>query len=189
MNQKELISECLKGNEKAYYELYKLLYPSLMGIGLRYNYNEDDAKAAVNKAFMRIIDKLELFDTNREIKKWASRVAINLLFDDFRKEKHKAQVVHYENESDFESEQHELNLVELEIENSDLLLMLRELPPTSARVFNLFALDGFSHREIAEALLITESTSRWHLANARKLLQAKVTQRFCLNTNKPLINE
>lgn len=175
-NQNKIVKKCLKGDLRAQNELYKQLYNTLMNVSSRYFKNEHDVLTATNSAFLKILEKLDRFDTNREFEPWAARSAINSICDEFRRTKNVIKLTDGDAVEDYQMG-HEQNEIEEEVQSEDLRNMLTTLPATTNRVFNLFALDGYNHKEIAERLEITEGTSRWHLAEARKRLKDLLNQR------------
>lgn len=190
MKDTKMIRQCLKGNRKAINELYQLLFNPLMRICVRYKNNEHEAVAALNSGFLKIIDNLEKFDEQRDVVAWSARIMIRCLIDEFRLEK--ANKMHantsYFDENYVFDEHINYNDFETSIEAEDLREMLKQLPSVTRHVFNLFALDGFSHKEIAVQLEIKEVTSRWHLSEARRRLQAMLVHRFENSEKKTTID-
>jgi RNA polymerase sigma factor (sigma-70 family) len=167
-----LINRCRKGERKAQFELYKLSYGFLMAVCSRYEKNKDDAEAILNKAFYKILTKLDLFDASKSpFDAWCRKVVINTIIDEFRKRKN--------DQLDFvESLDHSMPLNTMDYNEADrkfdaeeLEKMIRDLPTVSQKVFNLYIVDGYSHKEIAEMLSISENTSKWHLSHARKTIK------------------
>ena len=130
-----------------------------MGICLRYEKNKDDAAALLNLAFFKILTRLDQYKDNVPFEAWAKRVTINTLIDEFRKKnKDQHQFV--------ESFDHSLplsfmdfNEADQRFDAEDLERMIRDLPEMSQKVFNLYIIDGYNHKEIGEMLHISEGTS------------------------------
>lgn len=166
-----IIKGCLKGKRKAQHDLYGLCFSYLMSISLRYFKNEIDARSAVNEAFLKIINNISKYEAGRPFKPWIKRIAINTIIDNHRKSR-KADIVEL-NEQLLPDDLHTVDISEepkgMNFEQIQDMISL--LPPMSQRVINLYALDGYRHQEIAEILGISESTSKWHLFNARKKLK------------------
>lgn len=149
-----------------------------MSICVRYEKNEEEAKALLNQGFFKIVTRLEKYREEVPFEAWIRRIMINTVIDEFRKKKREREVLEY---TDFEGPQFERDFVtESEVtEQMDaerLEKMIQELPPVSKQVFNLFAIDGYSHQEIAAQLGISEGTSKWHVSTARKFLKSKLLQ-------------
>ena len=190
MKQKQLIKQCIKGKERALYALYKELFPTLKRITKRYYKNDTDAMSALNSSFLQVVNKLDQFDIDRPIEPWASRITINLICDEFRKKKAtEVDTVGYEDHYGVDQQHAVANLVEFDIEADKLLEMMLNLPETTGRVFNLFAVDGYTYREISKMLEITESTCRWHLTEARKRLRTQMENETTSDLKKSLTNE
>jgi RNA polymerase sigma factor (sigma-70 family) len=166
----ELLNRCRKNNRKAQYELYRECFPVLMSICSRYHENEIDSRAMVNEGFLKIILNLEKYSSQIPFKIWIRRIMINTIIDQFRKDKK------YREQTEQSEAPHLQVVVPTDVSLRDhydaeeLLLMIYKLPPMTNRVFNMFAIDGYSHFEIAQLLNISEGTSKWHVSTARKLL-------------------
>jgi len=166
----ELLNRCRKNNRRAQYELYRECFPVLMSICSRYTENEIDGRAMVNEGFLKIILNLDKYSAQIPFKVWVRRVMINTIIDQFRREKkYREHTEHVETQylqivSPVDA------VLQHQYDAEELLLMIRKLPPMTNRVFNMFAIDGYSHFEIAQLLKISQGTSKWHVATARKLL-------------------
>ena len=168
------------------HDLYKYCFQILMKINRRYTNNIDDAKDLMNQSFLKIINNLTLFNTNENFEAWISRIAINTCIDNYRKNKrYKSHIVSSEEQSEWKLEiknktendaLHRLNA-------NQIYSLIDELPETAKQVFNLFAIDGYNHKEIAEMLQMTETTSRWYLHKARNILQEQINK---LNKEHPI---
>lgn len=189
MTQAKLVEQCKKGKRRALNDLYKLLFSKLMGACMRYKKDETEAVSSLNLGFIKIVNNLHKFDVDRDLGAWASRIMVHHLIDEYRKNKTKESnnYTNYHDEIEvFDHKQSELNEVEADIQAEELRQMLKTLPPVMQQVFNLSAIDGYSHREIAAELNIVEATSRWHLAEARKRLQKLLAERLEHLENKTL---
>jgi len=174
--QQELISLCIKGDRKSEYELYRLCYSYLMSICIRYTRNQDKAKEVLNIGFFKILKHLNKYDPSVPFKPWIRTVIINTLINEFKKEK-----THYENiqyvETYYETAQlSEINQAITRSNADQIYSFIADLPPATQQVFNLYYIDGYMHKEIAEMLSITEGTSKWHLNSAREKLKAKLKE-------------
>ncbi|HAS35967.1 MAG TPA: hypothetical protein DCS15_05735 [Flavobacteriales bacterium] len=177
----ELISKCIKQNRKAQFKLYQQCYPLLLGICLRYEHNKEDADHIVNKAFLKILNNLSSYDLNVPFEAWIRRIMINTIIDEYRRNKKHSHVIAFEELGNFSSSNvMDFNDATKRFDEQDLLKLLDKLPTVSKKVFNLFAIDGYPHKEIAEMLNISEGTSKWHVSFARKklreLLELKLDQ-------------
>jgi len=150
-----------------------------MSISRRDCTGQDQAASAVNTAFLKILNNIKNYDHGQSIKAWIRRILINTMIDEFRKSKKNDRLiakVDYDKEISVNGIHLEYNEAETKFNVETLTRFIHELNPLTANVFNLFVLDGFSHKEIGEMLDITEAASKWHLFTGRKQLQEKVIQ-------------
>lgn len=169
-----LIERCIRQEAKAQYELYRALYPMMMSICSRYERNRQDAAATMNQGFLKILQHIGRKPSTAPFDPWARRVVINTVIDQFRRDKErKAQ----EKLSDAmeDHDDNEVNSYLQDMEAEAFANLLQKLPPVSRNVFNLFAVDGYAHAEIAELLGISEGTSKWHVNHARGILKQAIT--------------
>jgi RNA polymerase sigma factor (sigma-70 family) len=172
----DILRGCLENNRQCQKQLYDQYYDFLMGVCYRYAPNNGDARFLVNEGFFKILTKIDRYDKIIPFEVWIRRVMINTIIDAFRKNKKEKQLVVLQEEPALASHQQhaDMNYAEAHIEAVHLQKMLQKVPDVSRKVFNLFAIDGYSHKEIAELLNITEGTSKWHVSNARQLLKAQL---------------
>jgi RNA polymerase sigma factor (sigma-70 family) len=172
----EIITACIKRDRNAEEELYRLTYGYLISICLRYTKSREEAREMLNMGFFKILTNLNKYKLETSFKAWIHKIMVNVLIDEYRKKKAQKQHIEYVEDYEEVSEDTEANnaLVKMDVEEIHNLIM--QLPPVSQKVFNLYAIDGFSHKEIAELLDISEGTSRWHLNFSRQRLQEKLIQ-------------
>ena len=183
---KALIDRCIKQERKAHYELYKECYAYMMKICLRYKKNDEDAKSIVNQAFLKVCQKIEIYEEKSPFNLWVRRITINQVIDEFRKEKKHTDNLDY---SDFDylpsaKDNFSFNEGAQELDAEALRNMIRSLPETSQQVFNLCVLDGYSYEEVAQELTISEATCRWHVFNSRKVLREMIEKASASTTKK-----
>ncbi len=167
----EIIEGCLRNERRSQNELYKQSYSMLMGICLRYEKNKEDAEVLLNSSFFKILTKIDKYQRDIPFEAWAKRVTINTIIDEFRKRKNdKHQFVETFDHS-MPIESMDFNEADQRFDAEDLENMIRNLPPMSQKVFNLYIVDGYNHKEIGEMLNISEGTSKWHLSSARKTMK------------------
>lgn len=172
----ELINDCIQEQRKAQSELYRICFAYMMSICLRYENNREDATSLVNLSFLKILQKLDKLEGIGSFKSWTRRIVVNTIIDEFRKKKKDQEIMHYGEELNEPTDGIDFNDAD-EIFTAEMLeRMLARLPEMNRKVFNLYAIDGYSHKEIGEQLDIPANTSKWHLASARKLLQAMLKQ-------------
>ena len=169
--QPQLIALCIKQDRKAEYELYKLTYSYLMSICMRYSKDKDMASESLNMGFLKILKNLTAYKPEIPFKAWIRRVMVNTLIDQYRKDKRDRAKVTYVEEYYDSSDFSDVNEALSRINYNQILDQISLLPEATKKVFNLFAIDGYSHKEIGEMLDISEGTSKWHLNAARQKLK------------------
>lgn len=170
MTEQQLIEGCIRQDRRSQNELYKRYFPLMSSIALRYTHNEDKALQRMNGGFYSVLKNLEKYDNQYALATWIRNILVNHLIDEFRKEKKYIANIHL---TDYEEGAVGVNFnaAESNLQEADLRKMLRRLPDVTQQVFNLFAIDGYKHREIADYLGISEGTSKWHVSDARKKLK------------------
>lgn len=168
-NDYSLVDGCAKGKPSAQRELYERFSRKMFGVCLRYAKNEEEAQDILQDGFVKVFQKIEYFKKEGSLEGWIRRIMVNTALDQIRKNK-KEQMNVAMDKVDFMVTKNEFILENLMAE--DLLKMLNELPIGYRTVFNLFAIEGYSHKEIAEQLGVTENTSKSQYSRARKTLQS-----------------
>jgi RNA polymerase sigma factor (sigma-70 family) len=168
-----LIQGCIAGDRKSQHGLYKYFYEFAMRTAMRYSRDDADAADILSHAFVRVFKSIKNFESGKgNFHGWLKRIIINEGLDHI---KSRNQIEHIEFEGDSE-----LSVDNALIENinvAEVMLQVKKLPPATHAVFVLYAIDGFGHKEIAEQLSISEGTSKWHLSEARKILQKLIKSR------------
>lgn len=163
----ELILGCIEGNRRSQKLLYQQFYGLAMSICLRYCGNYDQAVEVVNDGFLKVFTKLEMYNMKRSFKGWLRRIMINSAIDHYRKEqKHRGL-------DNIES-QNTMSMMPSAVEKisyDEVVHQIQLLSPSYRAVFNLYAIDGYSHQEISDKLGISVGTSKSNLSRARKQLQ------------------
>lgn len=182
MHDEDLIKGCLSGSKRHYNELYEKYSYGLYGICLRYSNDEEEAKDILQEGFIKVFTHLKTFDSRKgHFESWLKRIFVNHAIDIYR-EKLMIHTVPAEDISDEISEEEQLH--EIKPSQEELLQMVRELPEGYRTVFNLFAIEKITHKEIAALLGITESTSKTQFFKARRQLQEKVKQYLLIHKDQ-----
>ncbi len=171
-----IIQACRSGNRAAQKRLYQFYFAYGMSVALRYAGEESEAEDIFNEAFFKVFSKLNQYDERYDFKKWFRRILINTAIDYQRKYKkmHLASLdVKYQEQ--VEGARNE-GLASLLYE--DILAEIQALTPGYRVVFNLYAIDGYKHQEIAEQLNISVGSSRSNYARARSILQEKLQKKY-----------
>lgn len=166
-----LIEGCKKKERKAQELLYRNLYSFAMRIAMRYARDEADAADIMSHAFVKIFKYINTYDSTKGVlHAWVKKIIVHEGLD-YLKNISKIEEVEIE-----EAEQPLVTNLAIEnVSAKEIMLLLKQLPPATHAVFVLYAVDGYTHREIADRLQISEGTSKWHLSEARKQLQKKLS--------------
>lgn len=162
-----IIDGCLQQERKSQELLYKKLYGFAMKICLRYAGNQYEASDIVNEGFFKAFTNIEKYDPGRPFLAWISKIMYNACIDYYRSNLKWTQLAGLEKSEQKADEP----VLEHQLDYEDLLALIQRLPPAYRMVFNLYAVDGFSHEEIAAMTGISVSTSRSNLYKARQKLQ------------------
>jgi len=181
VKSKKLIYKCLQGNKKAQQELFDQYKGLVMGICLRYARNSDLAQDILQEAFIKVFTQLHQVKNEKALPGWIRsltiRVALNYYKSQIQKQHEPIEDVMVNHEAC------EAGVAILsELEHDRLLALIQELKDSYRMVFNLFCIEGYTHKEISEKLGITEASSRVYLTKAKKTLQEKIL--FTSNENK-----
>lgn len=170
MSLDQLIHNCKNQDPKAQEQLYRLFSSKLFSVCLKYSNNQSSAEDTLQDAFITIFEKIKQFKNQGSFEGWMKRIAVNTALQKFRKQK----VFDIISEEQIEETTVEVN--EDEVSLDYLLQIIQQLPDRYRLVFNLYVLDGYSHKEIAEMLEISTGTSKSNLARARNILKEKIEQ-------------
>ena len=166
----QLIEGCIKQDRKCQKALYKAFYGFAMGICLRYANNRYEATEVLNQGFLKVFNNLSNFDTTRPFKAWLGKIMMNVSIDYYRANLKMA----YTDDIDTVPDISDNALGDRNLLYNDLLAMVQQLPQAYRTVFNLFAIEGYTHEEIADMLNINVGTSKSNLHKARQKLKAMV---------------
>jgi RNA polymerase sigma-70 factor (ECF subfamily) len=165
----QFIKGCRNGDRKAQEAIYRHLFPEAIKIAMRYARDEMEARDILNKAFFKALTKIDSFKGDgSNFFGWLKRIIINEALDLKRAATFRQSFEPIEHETtDYSTDPFK------DKEGyDDIIALIQKLPASSSCVFNLFAIDGYSHKEIAQSLGISEDNSRYHLHMARKQLKA-----------------
>lgn len=164
----ELIHKCKKGDRSAQEYLYRRYGDILFGICLKYSRNKTEAEDNLHDSFMTIYDKIGQFKFKGSFEGWLKRITVNTVLQKYRKQTY-LQAVN-ENQGEVEEEVYEFDGIAL----NTLLQYIQELPNKYRLTFNMYVLDGYTHKEISEILGTSQGTSKSNLARARMILKEKI---------------
>lgn len=173
MDDVTLIKECSRGNAKAQRALFDKFAPKMLAVCMRYLKNMDEAEDALQDGFVKVFQKIPEFKMEGSLEGWIRRIMVNNSLDAIRR--NKKQLL----EDDVDTVQHKVSFTDFQFDDMDLqhlMKIIQSLPDGYRVVFNMFAIEGYSHKEIAETLGVSENTSKSQYSRARALLREKLEQ-------------
>ncbi|UNY99664.1 RNA polymerase sigma factor [Zhouia spongiae] len=170
MSLEELIDRCKQSDRKAQEELYRLFCNKLYSLCLKYSRNEAQAQDNLQDSFVTIFNKIDQYSFKGSFEGWLKRITINTSLQKYRSEGV------FDIVSEVAEEDGTVEIEDNDISLDYLLAIIQELPDRYRITFNLYVLDGYSHKEIAGMLNITEGTSKSNLARARANLKERIEQ-------------
>jgi RNA polymerase sigma-70 factor (ECF subfamily) len=178
---KSIIDGCLQNSRRSQEELFKLFYGKMLTVCLRYTKDKDNAQEILQEGFIKIFEKLGVFDYKGSFEGWIRRIIVNTAIDSIRKSKKDPYLS--DNDEDFKLGAEDLIVEREKIESMDLkaevaMEAIQKLSPAYRTVFNLYVIEEYTHKEIAETLGISEGTSKSNLAKARMNLQRILNDKF-----------
>ena len=165
------IKGCINEERKAQRKGYETYYPVLLAIVRRYIRDDEEVLDVLNQGYIKIFKKVNKYHFENSFEVWCKRIVINTALDHLRSSKRYRDLFSFDAimpaKQIFNDGLNELSI-------SELMQIIDTISPISKVVFNMFAIDGYSHKEIAEHLGISVGTSKWHLSSARKQIQSKL---------------
>lgn len=170
-----ILRQCRKGHLLAQEALYQQFYSYGLSISLRYAYSREEAVEVLNDSFLKVFDKIQQYEPKNSFKAWLRKIIINTAIDYYRKQnKHRG---HYDI-ADYEYSLSPDESIVAQLNAQDLLKLMGKLPELQRLCFNLYEIEGYSHKEIAKSLEIAEGSARTYLTRAKKNLRALCHQYF-----------
>lgn len=169
---KRLIDGCLLNDRQSQYQLYNLMSAKMYAVCMRYCSNKEFAQDVLQEGFVKVFTNLDKYRGEGSFEGWVRRIFVNTAVEHFRKESRLFPVS--DNEAVLQAMPNDQYSDDLEME--DLLNLIQKLSTGYRTIFNLYVIEGYSHKEIAEMLHISEGTSKSQLARARYLLQKYIDE-------------
>lgn len=170
-SEQELVDGCADNDRRAQEALYRLFFPEMLHMCRRYTRDEDTAIEIVNNGFLRVFKKIHTFAFKGSLEGWIRRLVYHSMADYYRDNARYLHFLVFEERDDVVQERSHESFYE-----EDILRAVLKLPPVSQEVFRLYAIEGYSHAEIAQRLSISEGTSKWHLSTGRQKLRELLSQ-------------
>jgi RNA polymerase sigma factor (sigma-70 family) len=173
MEESALVKKCVNGDLRAQRALFEMFAPKMLGVCLRYSKNKEQAEDVLQDGFIKVFNNLAKYAGTGSLEGWVRRIMVNTSLDQIRKE------TKFQGDIGFDDVDYKIETNSFIIESmmaEDLLILINNMPSGYRTVFNLFAIEGYSHKEIAEELSISESTSKSQYSRARAFLQQKLNE-------------
>ncbi len=173
MDDRTLANKCVEGDQLAQRKLFEKYAPKMMGVCLRYTRDVEQAEDVMQDAFVKVFTKLDKYSGEGSLEGWVRRIMVNTALDHIRRNtKFNANVSMDDVEYKVESDSDALG----SLMEEDLLKLIQEMPDGYRTVFNMFAIEGYSHKEIGEQLGVSENTSKSQYSRAKAYLRMKVEE-------------
>ncbi|MCT7904139.1 MAG: RNA polymerase sigma factor [Candidatus Ornithobacterium hominis] len=169
-----MVEDCKKNDPSAQKKLYDLLSPAMFAVCLSYFNCEDDAQESFQLAFIKVFRDIRKFNHKGSFEGWVRRIMVNQCIDNLRKKKKENWVALNESTTPVQEDE----VLDDDFTAQELLKEIQNLPPQYRMVFNLYFLEDFSHKEIAEMLGISESTSKSNLHRAKAKLKEELQKKY-----------
>lgn len=176
-SEESLVKGCRKKDPRVQKEVYERWSGLMLAVCTRYIQDRDEAESVMLNGFFKVFERIDQFGSNGSFEGWIRRIMVNEALSYLRRNKQAMMMVEVEeaqHEASYESASQQL-------EADDLLQLIREMPEGYRTVFNLIAIEGYSHKEVAEQLGISENTSKSQLNRARNYLQKQLARHDKLN--------
>ncbi len=170
-SEEELRALCIKGDGNAQNELYRRYAPKLWGVCLRYAKNQMSAEDILQEGFIRIFTYLDRFENKGSFEGWMRRTMVNTAINYYKKNLSTAKEAEYHEYMSGKSNDADALST---LSHQELLKLVQSMPNGYRTVFNLYIIEGYSHRDIAESLQISENTSKSQLSRARAYLKERI---------------
>ncbi|MDL2221885.1 sigma-70 family RNA polymerase sigma factor [Parabacteroides sp. OttesenSCG-928-N08] len=175
MSEQQLIAGCKKGDRKAQKMLYEMFSRKMLGVCLRYVSDRETARDLLQDGFVRVFTSIESYAGSGSFEGWIRKIFVNCALEYLRKTDVMRETVDLDHTTEL-SHPNESAISDMSAD--ELMKLVQELPSGFRMVFNLFAIEGYSHREISELLHITESTSRSQYTRAKQILQRRINELY-----------
>jgi len=166
-SEEAFLKACVQRKEWAQKKLYEDQYSTMMGVCLRYSNNKEDALDILHEGFIKVFKNIKKFQPGTSLSAWIRRIMVNTAIDFYRKNIRRRTE---DLDQAYQISSNDVDAVS-QFTEKEILAAVQKLTPAYRAVFNLYVIEGYSHREISEKLGITESTSRSNLVKARGKLQ------------------
>ncbi len=178
---KKIVDGCIRGDVKYQQILYKATYGKMLGLCLRYAKDKEEAKDFLHDGFIKVFEKIKFFKHSGSVEGWIRRIIINNTLDIIRRKNRMAFVSDSENDLmrlTAESDDNLENISNTQANAEIIIGLIQELSPAYKTVFNLYVIEEYTHKEIAEMLNISIGTSKSNLAKAKEKLKDMFIEKY-----------
>lgn len=165
----ELIQGCMRNERGAQEKLYHLFYPRMMGVVRRYIDHAEQAEEVLNNGFLRAFQKIDQYTFQGSFEGWLRKIVFHAVSDYVKQNSRYNEKIMLVEKDQYVEKDHADRLY-----YNELLEMVQTLPVATRSVFNMYVMEGLSHKEIGKVLGISEGTSKWHLSEGRRILKDKI---------------
>ena len=179
----DVLQLCIKKEKKGYELLFKNFYGKMMVVCSRYAKDNDEAQDILQDAFMKVFDNIEKYEITGSIEGWIRRIFVNTAIDHYRKYKNKYNIEEeswIEDKDSYYNELEKNDSIYSKIKPEDVMEAMEELSPAYKMVFNLYAIENYTHQEVAEILNISPGTSKSNYAKAKAKVKTVLEKKFNL---------
>lgn len=165
----ELIQGCIRNERSAQEKLYKLFYPRMMALVRRYIDSEMQAEEVMNNGYLRAFQKIKQYNFQGSFEGWLRKIIFHAVADYVKQNARYAEKVVLVEKDEYVMKDHADKLY-----YDQLIKLVHELPEATRTVFNMYVMEGLTHKDIGSLLSISEGTSKWHLSEGRRMLKEKI---------------
>jgi RNA polymerase sigma-70 factor (ECF subfamily) len=169
----KIIEDCKRNDRRSQERLYKMFFAPMISMCLRYIRDRERAAEIVNDGFLKVFKKIDQFENRGSFEAWMRRIVFHSLADSLKKDSNYLKFMVFE-----DHDQKIRHKVMDRLYEEDVLKLVEKIPPASGDIFLLYAVNGYTHKEIAEIKGISIGTSKWHLSEARKKLQTLIIENY-----------
>jgi RNA polymerase sigma-70 factor (ECF subfamily) len=169
----EVINGCMKGDRKCQQIIYEKFYGKMLAVCMRYSKSREEARDILQDGFIKVFTNIKKYGSTGSFEGWLRRIMINTAIDNIRRSKHLLQSTVPDDITDTSDEvnDEEENNKFADITSEQIMEAIQQLSPAYRTVFNMYVIDGYSHKEIAQRLGISEGASKSNLAKAKRNLR------------------
>ena len=165
----QLIQGCIRNERGSQEKLYRLFYPKMMALVRRYIDQEMQAEEIMNNGFLRAFQKVKQYNFQGSFEGWLRKIIFHAVADYVKQNTRYTDKILLVEKDEFVHKDHADKLY-----YDQLIKLVHSLPDATRTVFNMYVMEGFTHKEIGNILGISEGTSKWHLSEGRRILKDKI---------------